>query len=442
LNYDEQFRTLVYGAWESRPNTLLAEKLRATVSWQWQRERRTLSRPSSQVNNIGRDNVYTFGASLSARSAKKPITSWLTSWFSYGADTYVDRIGSAAWIEFTDIGAVQKRSRGQYLDDSSYTYGGAFVELAGELAGEVIARAGGRVSWTMARAAADVDSGTAAVNNNWFPLVGNTGVQWRATSWLRLLADVDRSFRAPNLDDLTSRQQTGPGFQFENPDLDPETAMTYEVGARVGNRISAELWAFRTLIRGAVTKSPREQSDCPPNTPQCDAAWTRFQLVNARARSEVRGVEASVYAHLPYSIIGRANFSWTWGEGPNVGDPPSDPTIPFVERVPLSRIPPVNGTAELLWKHRSGFAASTSFRWALQQSRLALADISDARIPAGGTPGFAVLDVNLSYRVYRKLLVSLAFENLFDAAYRYHGSSVNGPGRGVSMLIDLGPLWR
>jgi len=442
LNYDEQFRTLVYGVWEARPKTALVDKLRATLSWQWQRERRTLSRPSAQVNNIGRDNVYTVGASVSAKSRKVELAPWLTGWLSYGADTYADRIGSASWIEFTDIDSVQQRSRGQYLDDSSYTYGGSFVEASGRLWKQLTLRAGGRLSWVVAKAAADLDSGTEAVDNKWFPLVGNAGVDWRATRWLSLLGNIDHSFRAPNLDDLTSRQQTGPGFQFENPDLEPETATTFEVGARVGRRVSAEVWAFRTLIDGAVVKSPREQTDCPPNTPQCDAAWTRFQLVNAQARSEVRGLETSLYARLPHNLTGRATFSVTWGEGPNVGDPPTDPTIPFPDRVPLSRVPPVNGSAELLWKHRSGFAASSGMRWALKQSRLALADVADARIPAGGTPGFVVVDVNLTYRIDRKLLVSVNFENLFDAAYRYHGSSVNGPGRGVSLLVDLGPMWR
>ena len=40
------------------------------------------------------------------------------------------------------------------------------------------------------------------------------------------------------------------------------------------------------------------------------------------------------------------------------------------------------------------------------------------------------------------LLASLTFENLFDAAYRYHGSAVNGPGRGVMFLMDIGPMWK
>jgi iron complex outermembrane receptor protein/hemoglobin/transferrin/lactoferrin receptor protein len=70
---------------------------------------------------------------------------------------------------------------------------------------------------------------------------------------------------------------------------------------------------------------------------------------------------------------------------------------------------------------------------------LALADQADARIPVGGTPGFAVLDLRLGYRVNDELVLSGVLENLFDAAYRAHGSSVNGPGRGVMVLLKWGP---
>jgi outer membrane receptor protein involved in Fe transport len=63
------------------------------------------------------------------------------------------------------------------------------------------------------------------------------------------------------------------------------------------------------------------------------------------------------------------------------------------------------------------------------QDRLALSDQSDQRIPLGGTPGFAVVDLRAGYRWQPHFLVAGVLENLADAPYRYHGSSVNGPGR-------------
>ncbi len=110
--------------------------------------------------------------------------------------------------------------------------------------------------------------------------------------------------------------------------------------------------------------------------------------------------------------------------------------------IPLSRIPPFNGTGELTWKHPQGFTAGGAVRWATSQTRLAPVDQVDARIPLGGTPGFVVADLRMSYRTRRAITVSLVFENILNAAYRYQGSSINGPGRGLMFLAEIGPFWR
>jgi iron complex outermembrane receptor protein/hemoglobin/transferrin/lactoferrin receptor protein len=370
------------------------------------------------------------------------VRPWLDLALDYGIDTYHDWVDSAAWISFTDILITERRSRGQYLDGSQYTSGGAFLELAVRLGARLKLRGGGRFSWVVARAPDDPESGSRAVDRTWLPVVGHAGLEWRPWDALSILINYDRSFRAPNLDDLTSRQQTGPGFQFENADLGPERTDSLEVGVRLSAPLFVELWAFRTALHGAMIKSPKQDGDCPPDTPACQASWTKLQLVNAEGESEIWGVEAALLAELPLNLEGRATLAWTWGQGPNLTPRPADPAVPYQEKVPLSRIPPLNGTVELIWRHPSGFTLSADLRWATRQDRLALADLSDERIPKGGTPGFAVFDFRFAYRVADLLTVSLVAENLTDAAYRTHGSSVNGPGRGLVLLLDLGPLWR
>ena len=76
-------------------------------------------------------------------------------------------------------------------------------------------------------------------------------------------------------------------------------------------------------------------------------------------------------------------------------------------------------------------------RWSLKQDRLAITDIKDKRIPIGGTPGFVVFDLRAGYRFKRNFQVAGVFENLGDAVYRYHGSSVNGPGRGLILAAKI-----
>lgn len=86
-------------------------------------------------------------------------------------------------------------------------------------------------------------------------------------------------------------RQTGPGFQFENPDLTAERATTLKVGLRLHRPLHIEVWGFHTLLDGAVIKRPMEITDCPPNTLRCNASWTRFMLVNAAATSAYPSVE-------------------------------------------------------------------------------------------------------------------------------------------------------
>jgi len=48
------------------------------------------------------------------------------------------------------------------------------------------------------------------------------------------------------------------------------------------------------------------------------------------------------------------------------------------------------------------------------------------------------VDLRAGYRFDPFLSTSIILENLGDAAYRTHGSSVNGPGRSVLFHLELG----
>ncbi|HRI08834.1 MAG TPA: TonB-dependent receptor, partial [Nannocystaceae bacterium] len=250
----------------------------------------------------------------------------------------------------------------------------------------------------------------------------------------KLMFGLDQGFRAPNLDDLTSRQQTGPGFQLENAELRPERALSLEVGAKVEHPwVEVAVYAFESQIRDYISRAPRMTSQCPGMTDGCAASQTVFQLVNLDGVARIRGVDGVVRLILPRGFGARATVAYAWGDGPNpvIGGSPA--------RLPLSRIPPLNGTAELTWRSRRlGIFAGGALRWATAQTRLALSDQSDVRIPKGGTPGFAVVDLRAGYRWDPRALVSVVLENVGNAAYRYHGSSVNGPGRGLIVFLELG----
>ena len=438
LNYDEQFRSLVYVALEGAMGPL-GRFGRIVLSYQRQHERRTFDRPESFTQNIGRDAVDTLGLTMRFTGHEKRAGGVMRGRIDGGADAFVDRVTSRAWTSFTDIDAVLALSRGQYVDGARYVQGGVFDEGEATLWDRLVVRAGARGAFARASAAADPSSGTRAVSATWPILVGHAGAEVRVSNAISLLASVDRSFRAPNLDDLTSRQQSGPGFQFENPDLAPERAITFEAGARLTLPwIEVDAWAFHATVSDAIARSLRTIADCPPETPQCRTSWSRFQLVNTEGGSFMTGCELSARASLPFGLTARATLAYTYGSAPNPQARPADPAILYEARVPISRVPPLNGSAELRWAGPLGAYAGAGLRFATLQDRLAPTDFTDARIPEGGTPGFVVLDLRAGYRIRRNLVLAAVLENVFDAAYRWHGSSVNGAGRGFIVSIEAG----
>lgn len=438
LYYDEQFRSLYYGALEGRWGWW-ADRSKLVFSLQRQHERRIYDRPQSEVVNRGEDDVDTWGALWRAQTRAAKLSDHARLLARYGGEYYRDRVTSWAETELLALERVFPRSRGQYMDGSRYAWGGLWSELELQLYHQLVLRAGGRLSHISAYAPRDEESGTLGIDRTWTPLVGNLGLEWWANEWLTLLANADQGFRAPNLDDLTSRQRTGPGFQIENADLEPEHGVTLEVGARVATpRVEIDAWAYRATLEDAIMRTTRDVEACPPNTPECRTTWSRLQLVNLPGTAVIWGSEGSLKLNLPQNVSLQSTLSWAWGEGPRPLYQADDANRMDEERVPISRIPPLNGTVEALWRNTRGLYVGASLRWARTQDRLALSDISDARIPFGGTPGFAVLDARAGWRFAPRGAIHAVFENLTDEAYRYHGSSVNGPGRGLMINMELG----
>lgn len=438
LVYLQQFRTLGYGAYEGTLGHPAAQTLRATLSYGNQHERRRFRIGSpSFTENHGDDDVHTLGTGLRVETKAFELGPWVTLQGRYGSDAYLDLIDSEAWVFFRDVGIRFDRTRGQYLDRGRYLSSGLWAEAELGLGDAIHLRGGGRGALVHAQAPGDPETESATIDSTWGTAVGHAGLRIDAVPWLSGHLNVDQGFRAPNLDDLTSRQQTGPGFQFENPDLDPERSLSTEVGLKVDHRwIELQAWGYQTRIRGLIGRAPRTVDECPNDALGCEGSQTVFQLVNLDGLAYVRGLEGDLRLYLPLDLRLRATASYAWGEGPN---PIAATSADQPARRPLSRIPPLNGMVEAGWRGgRTGLYLFGAMRWARAQTRLALADMEDVRIPDGGTPGYLVFDLRAGYRLDPHLLLAVVAENLADVAYRHHGSSINGPGRGLTLQLEFG----
>ena len=110
-----------------------------------------------------------------------------------------------------------------------------------------------------------------------------------------------------------------------------------------------------------------------------------------------------------------------------------------IEARPASRIAPLTGTVGLRWN-------STDGKWFLEgaatlarhQDRLSPGDEADTqRIPPGGTPGYTLATLRAGWRATDALTLTASVENVFNEAYRIHGSGVNEAGANFIFGAEL-----
>ncbi len=430
LVYTEQFRTQAYLRAELQPGWRGLDQVKSVAGYLRQHERRENDQRSLGTLNGGRDDIDVFETRTRAQTADFELGESTALRLDYGLDATHEVVDSAAWTILTRIDVTVPQPRGQYVDGSTFQQGGVWLGPRLSLGEHWLLRAGGRLAFAQASAQAQASSDTRAVDASWLAFVANVGAEWSPRKDLKLLLNVEQGFRPPNLDDLTGRQPTGRGYQLENPDLEPERSLTMEVGAKWSRRrASLELWVFEMLLEDALE---RDRANCPESDRECRAARAAVQLRNLEDTSELRGAELVGRLKTGFGFDTRATVSYTWGE---------QTRLATGEREPRSRIPPLNGTVDLSWRHRPRHVfLGGSLRWARAQTRLSRADDFDVRVPAGGTPGYAVFDLRAGLRMKRDLVLALTLENVGDAPYRVHGSAVNGAGRGLILSFEIEPL--
>ena len=434
LNYDEQFRTQIYSRLKLQPNWQWLKKFWAGVSYQRLHEKRSNNR--DQYINRGRDNLDQYELRVRAQS-KKVLWDELSLRFKYGIDGSSEYVSSKAWDIIVRSNLLREKSRGQYLEGSSYHQAGFWISP--ELKWRNFSLdTGARQHLTQAKAPADPTSGTKEVDRFWLSKAFNIGLSWVVNPHLTLKLNWDQGFRPPNLDDLTARQITGQGYQIENPDLKPEKSDTYEIGieSNIG-RFSTNLWAYYSTLKDLIEK---RLATCPSQESSCLSSRraTPFTFVNIEKDAYIYGFENVTAFKFNYGFSISHQVSYAYGAGLS--------TI-IEERnqgifKPLSRIPPLNGQGQIRWDRKinenSSFYINAEMRWATQQDRLSFADTIDKRIPFGGTPGYQVYFLRFGVAEGNWSLNCIV-ENLTDTPYRIHGSSINGAGRGFLMTLRYAP---
>jgi len=387
--FDPQQRDLAYVRYQVIEPIAAIDALTVTASYNRQREIQRRGVPTTRFQET---DVDTYGVSA---VAVKDL-GWLGKLTS-GVDWYYDEVSSP--FGGTASGPIVP-------DDAWYQRLGAFLNWGVPLTPRLDAVAGVRYE-NINTAGTPVVAGTPTfINPNYQDWVSQVGLVYELNPYMNLVGSISEGFRAPNLDDLMANNPNvlQEGQSIPSLDLMPERSINYELGVKSNfDRLRTQTFVFWT--------------DLQDNIVSITAAKNTF--ASANQNSFVQGVETYGEYLLEdgWSLYG--NFWYTYG-------------INRVTDSPLSRVPPVQGILGLRWrdpKLRSYFSVYT---WMVRrQDRLdQVRDITDERIPAGGTPGYATLNMRTgrTFGSHDQHRVSLSLENITDKNYLVHGSGVFGTG--------------
>lgn len=331
-----------------------------------------------------------------------------------GWDWYHDDIDSSRVDvdRSVDPPGVQSRP-GEVPDDAYYSRYGVFANWDVWLTDRLLATSGVRYQHVTAGATVTANNVTGKIDPEFDGFIGNVGLTYELDPRLHLVGSISEGFRAPNIDDLaTVNDNVFVGTQLPNPNLRPENSITYEVGAKLNTpRFDSQVFVWWNDLNDFIQRSP-------PNN----------QLLLERSNTEayLNGVELTGDYRLANNWNVYGNYWYTYGKNVETEEP-------------LSRIPPMQGVLGLRRRWGGGDNWFDFYAWMVnEQDRLSPRDLSDTnRIPPGGTPGYATLNLRYGRMIDRRQRLSLNLENFTDEQYRVHGSGSDGPGINAIVTYEL-----
>lgn len=328
-----------------------------------------------------------------------------TNMLVYGFDAYVDTISSARQRVLADGTEAPRDPR--YPDQSKMQQFAIYADWHQYL-GDHELTLGGRLSDY------DIDLNSPQISDD---QLGLTDFTWHA-SWLykindadRVFVNIGRGFRPPNIFDLGQvGERSGNRFNIINPDLDPESVLSFDLGFKhAGNGWQAEIVAFVSRYQDVIASVETGELTAD------ERIVVQSQNIN---EVDIYGIESELNYYFDNGGHLFANVTYTHGtEDTTEGEGPAD------------RIPPTFGVIGYQQDISTEWNLRSQVRFAETQDRLSARDLRDARINPFGTGGFVVYDTHFTWRPAINSQIRLGVENIFDKKYREHASGLDAPGR-------------
>ena len=405
-NFDPQRRQLGYLRLSQKTDSKWWRKIELTASKQYMLEGRSSQKNNATVRVDETDKTNTWGLQFNVISDLARFWSMNT-----GVEWYADAVGSTRSDVQTATGASVSK-RGLYPDQSRMQSWAAYNLHT--LNWQRLTLSGGlRYNAFRIVVPDEVIGSSALTPSAW---VGSVGISWEFVKNLRLYANWATAFRAPNVDDLGTLGIVDFRYEVPNYDLRPEKSRSMEAGIKWQHeKVQAGVSAYQLQLNDLIGRI---------RTGDTLQGYPVFVKENI-SQAFIRGLEAQFRCNIGQRWLAGAHATYTYGQNTSADEP-------------LRRIPPLHGRvyAEFLPSEKVGFRAEVVGAGA--QRRLASGDLSDNRIRPGGTPGWHIFNLS-AWRQWKRFHLAAEWHNIFNEAYRIHGSGVDGTGH--SLWLKAGVRW-
>ena len=412
--FDPQQRSMAYLRFQGTDMGKFYDNYMLTFSMHRQREQATDARDSRTYWDDMETDNYSYGIQL--LMGRELDNGWN---LTYGADVYRDVVDSFRNRYDKVTNALISSPTPKYPDDGRYRQTGAFLQVDKELNQRWSFNGGVRFTRAHAQGTPMVDvdhdgdpntdpqSQAVYISPTFDDWSAGGGLNYKLDDSTVLMGSISEGFRAPNLDDLAANNDNVQQAAADTPsvDLQPERSLSYELALR--KEVDTLRWqasVFWTDIRDMILRTP--------------AGTSSDSILFSRSNRDahINGVEFAAEKRLSTNWTAYGNFSYIYGHDLELDEP-------------LSRIPPTQGVIGLRWRNSEKYEFIDIYTWLVdKQDRLNFQDISDGRIPDGGTPGYGTISLRYGTELKDNHLLRIELENILDKAYRVHGSGVDGAG--------------
>ena len=440
--YGPQKRLLLSSQLQLNPNKNWVDNGTITIAYQNIKESRINRKFTSLDRTIRKESVDVFSIN---GDFYVPLTQSKDRILSYGVEFTHNKVKSKVKGEtlavngnsITGISAifpVQTR----YADGgSTYTTSAGYVNYRQDISKKATLNSGLRFTNTNLTATwlnhtfFTLPDNDISLNNS--AITATLGYVYKPIDNLQVNSVLSLGFRSPNIDDIGKVRERNGDVTVPNIGLKPEFAYNAEFGILKyfnAKKTYLGLTTYYTLLDNYIT---RDKFVLNGNSTMLYEGEQANIVANVnKKRAYILGFTFTVKGDLGNHFSTRASLTYTKGKA-------------YDTEEPLSSIPPSFGLVELT--HTKGrFETALNFKFNARKK------VKDYNITEGidrieqtplisgttnyyGTPSWATVNFNSTYRVTKNFDLLFSVSNIFDTHYKEFASGISAPGRNFSFSL-------